>query len=138
MRTSACPLRIPLRKSKCPPISWFEARSLWVRFVFLHLQRVLCPQTPCYGKQAFVASQSRAHHTAAPRYQQWCHFVLSALLPALTKLRDCQTCTAQDLCATRLPHKPTHTFPGKERLRCTPFLPKRAVLSFCRATYIIL
>lgn len=62
MKTSFCPLRIPIRISKCPPISWFEAWSDWVRLVFPLLQRVLCSQTPCYGKQASAASQSRAHH----------------------------------------------------------------------------
>lgn len=98
----------------------------------------LCPQTPRYGKQAFAASQSRAQHTAVPRYRWWCQFGLSALLPALTELCDDQTCAAWGLRAIRLPRKPTHTFPGNERPRCRPSCPKHAVLSFCPATYVSL
>lgn len=83
---------------------------------------------PLLWKASFCGEpeQSTPRHTAVPRYQQWCQFVLLALLPALPKLHNYQTCTAQDLHAIGLPCKPTHTFPGNEQLRHTP--PSRSML----------
>lgn len=46
LRTSACPLRLPLRKTKCLPVSWFEAQTLWVRLIFLHSPESLVPSDP--------------------------------------------------------------------------------------------
>lgn len=75
--------------------------SVWsmVTLVIFWLQRVSCPLTPRYRKKAFVLPQ--AEQTTLPFSginSQGCHFVLSALLPAL--LKACESCTKPMCCQT--------------------------------------
>lgn len=64
MRTSACSLRTPVRKSKSPPTSWFEAWWLWLRLYF-YISRESCALRPRVTESKLLRL-ARAEHAMLP------------------------------------------------------------------------